>query len=126
VTAPTTPNAELAYAVLDYVMSHPEQNEQADYIGNLDTEHPPGPDCGTVACYAGWTCILSGDKFALRSDIYLVDPGDGLLLGVHERAAELLNLNDVQSYRLFIGTQDRADLPYMVAEIFGPRPAVTA
>lgn len=38
-TAPTKPNAELAYAVLDQIDAHPETWDQGDW------------DCGTTACF---------------------------------------------------------------------------
>jgi hypothetical protein len=116
------PNAELAYRVLDYVKTHPEQHDQGTYVSSLDTGNQPGPHCGTVACFAGWTCILSGDVLEF-------DEAEGLVVrgfagDVHERAEELLGLpaDGRESFELFIETQDPDDLPVRIAEIFGPRP----
>jgi hypothetical protein len=52
-TAPT-PNAELAYKVLDHIDAHPQQWRQGWWFTELD--------CGTAACFAGWACVLSGYK----------------------------------------------------------------
>jgi hypothetical protein len=116
------PNAELAYRVLDYVTAHPEQHDQGFYVSRLDATNQPGPLCGTVACFAGWTCLLGGDVLEFSEDEGLVIRGSDLC--VHERAEELLGLevDGDQSFELFIETQDRDDQPGLVAEIFGPRP----
>ncbi|GIE35940.1 hypothetical protein Ait01nite_089850 [Actinoplanes italicus] len=116
------PNAELAYNVLDYIRKHPEQHDQGTYVSRLDTSNQPGPLCGTVACFAGWTCLLSGDVLEFSESEGLVIHGfDG---DVHDRAEQLLGLeaDGDQSFELFLATQNREDLPRVVAEIFGPRP----
>lgn len=121
------PNAELAYRVLDHIDAHPEQWDQGIYIGKAE--------CGTVACFAGWTALLSGGKpgfFAYSDETSWLEDGLGFV-AVADRAERLLHASryiergDDEPYDdLFGGSNTREDLGRLVAEIFGPRPAVTA
>jgi hypothetical protein len=125
VTAPTKPNAELAYRVLDHIDAHPEQWNQSLYIGKAE--------CGTVACFAGWTVLLSGatPKFY---GVYEGSTAAAALGGLHhvvpELAEELLGASRwVETFvdgepdmDLFDQDNSREDLGRLVAEIFGPRP----
>lgn len=119
-TAPT-PNATLAYRVLDHIDAHPESWNQLDWI-----TRPDGADCGTAACFAGWTALLSGDQprwardWSVRTD-YVLDP-DGERRDISVRASELLGINDEQADDLFCAVNTRPRLGTLVAEIFGPRP----
>lgn len=102
----TAPNAELAWRVLDQIDAHPELWNQTKWIQKTD--------CGTTACFAGWACLLSGER----------EPFD---FSVSRRAAELLGIEydesgETDGHELFDGTNDRIALGWMVAEIFGPRP----
>jgi len=47
-------NQELAKKVLDHILAHPEEHDQSTW--GIKAE------CGTVACIAGWTCILAGQE----------------------------------------------------------------
>lgn len=128
VTAPTTPNAELAYRVLDHIDSHPEQWNQGLYIGKAE--------CGTVACFAGWAVLLSGNEPTF-DESYVAHNGvrvtqdcivDGWAQNVSHRAQELLRADrwvhegEADEADLFCQFNTRDDLGRMVAEIFGPRP----
>jgi hypothetical protein len=121
----STPNAELAYAVLDHIDAHPEQWRQGWWLTKLD--------CGTAACFAGWACILSGDKPVLDDpdedgdeiEFSLVELVDGSKAHIEERAAQLLGIGPDRAYNLFSADNSRKDLDGKVATIFGPRPAVT-
>lgn len=129
-TAPT-PNATLAYRVLDHIDAHPDQWNQGLYIGPAD--------CGTVACFAGWTCLLSGEKAAYidgrtgYSTAWLIGH-EGEPQSVPDRAEQLLRAGrlvvhedeDEEDWDLFGPSNTREDLGWLVAEIFGPRPAVTS
>jgi hypothetical protein len=119
----TTPNAELAYRILDHIDAVPEQWDQREW-------------CGTAKCFAGWAVDLSGER-----------PDDfGMVNGVHvaERAAQLLgfasttamddyaievlgievddNEEPSERFDLFCATNTREDLGHLVAEIFGSGP----
>ena len=113
------PNAELAYMVLDHIDAHPELWEQGNYLRKTE--------CGTVGCFAGWTCVLSGEGLVPGS-------GDGLYLASGERtsvrAEQLLGVSRYVDEHgddgrdLFAWDNTREDLGRLVAEIFGPRPPV--
>lgn len=121
----TAPNSELAYQVLDHIDAHPDQLEMTVWIVR--------GECGTVGCFAGWACLLSGDRPAFAPDdqetnLVTVDTNDGgpqpYDLSVPTRAIHLLRIDDEQATRLFYAHPDR--LRDRVGEIFGPRPAVTS
>jgi hypothetical protein len=122
----TTPNAALAYRVLDHIDAHPEQWKQGVYIGKAE--------CGTAACFAGWTVLLSNAAAEPRfypgcdSTADVVVGGRGRV--VPDLAEELLRASrwveagDGYSDDIDLFDQDntREDLGRLVAEIFGPRP----
>ncbi len=116
----TKPNAALAYAVLDHIDAHPEQWNQNEWW------------CRTGGCFAGWTCVLSGDEPVHDGCTWQAGGRD-----VSERAAELLGFDDEEEmhdtafaalghpgdeFDLFNGGNDRADLGRIVEALFGPRP----
>lgn len=121
----TTPNAELAYRVLDHIDTHPEQHDQHVWIEQTST-------CGTAACFAGWTCLIAGDDPLFDED----DPethevlAEGSILPVGGRAAALLGIPYDRAVPagniLFDQHNTREDLGRLVAEIFGPRPGGAA
>jgi hypothetical protein len=119
----TTPNAELAYKVLDHIDAHPEQWDQGVFLRS--------GGCGTAGCFAGWACLLSGEKQRpSQVDFDTMHLADGTR--VPDRAQELLrasryvNEGTDDECDLFSEYNDRADLDRLVAEIFGPRPEPTA
>lgn len=124
----TTSNAVLAYKVLDHIDAHPEQHNQSDFVRRstpawlLSAEGIP---CGTTACFAGWTVLLTGRTIYLGSTMPKVEI-DGDLVEVDDVAARLLGLGhrglDGDAHRLFYEARTREDLGRLVAEIFGPRP----
>lgn len=118
----SSPNAELAYRVLDFIDADPESWQQAVWIRH---------ECGTIACFAGWACLLSGDVPAASSDDdheteYVHIPWQHGKHFVALRAAELLGLDyDTSSecgHELFSIANTREDLGYLVAAYFGQRP----
>ncbi len=119
-TAPT-PNAELAYRILDQIDADPESWRQSYWFTLTD--------CGTAGCLAGWACMLSGDKASPYGDLTVgdtfafVETADGQRVHAEDRAMELLGIELDDAYRLFSDTNTREDLGRLVAEIFGPRPA---
>jgi hypothetical protein len=125
----TTPNAQLAYRVLDHIDAHPELWNQAVYIGPAD--------CNTAACFAGWVCLLSGEEPDYEQPVLEEYPTALLKSGmtVPGRAQQLLGVSryltdhtgdDDDERDLFLEWNDRDTLGELVAEIFGPRPAVTS
>lgn len=121
------PNAELAYLILDYIDAHPEQHDQDVWIQEKE--------CGTAGCFAGWATLLSGDRpntnhedDAEAETVWVAVAGVDTSQYIPARAAELLGISfDEQATwgnRLFNATNTREDLGRLVAEIFGPRPAV--
>lgn len=79
-------NVQLGRKVLDHVTTHPEQF-------NMGVWGERGP-CGTAACLAGWTMLLSGykldklDRF-IRPDYTMVGLGDHT-----QEASDLLGITD--------------------------------
>ncbi len=111
-TAPT-PNAELAYMVLDQIDAHPETWNQGTW------------DCGTAACFAGWAVRISGGVSEERViDTYVVAGPEHVVDRPVSTAAELLLRHSCGTAEgdLFDPFNTREDLGRLVAEIFGPRP----
>jgi hypothetical protein len=121
-------DSALAWRVMDHVDAHPEQHDQTLWWN-------PEADCGTAGCFAGWTVLLSGGELIRRggllSAVY-VENGLGDLNGKHVAlaAATLLGIDvdsdqyEAEDLTLFSERNTREDLRRLVAEIFGPRPAV--
>ena len=56
---------ELAEAVLKHVISHPESHNQATWVASVESPFNGNPvltECGTRACLAGWTVLLSAEN----------------------------------------------------------------
>lgn len=117
----TTPNAELAYRVLDHIDAHPRSHMQDVWVATTP--------CGTIACFAGWACLLNGDQ-VVYADEDEVETDDVFVDGAHafiaDRAAALLGIEPDgggrTGYRLFEPRNNRETLGELVEEIFGPRP----
>lgn len=113
----TTPNAALAYRVIDQIDAHPESWAQDVW------------DCGTAACFAGWAVRLSGGSSVGN----VVTDGPAELVGrlVESAALEVLGIDEETAWEpydrgtgdwLFSPDLDRKGLGETIAEIFGPRP----
>lgn len=118
----TAPNAELAYKVLDHIDANPNEWKQSTW------------QCGSAACFAGWAIRLSGGTLSERPIPDVVKGPEELIgLVVDEAAYRVLGIDDVTAGDLGNDDDDwlfgedntRDDLGRLVAEIFGPRPAVT-
>lgn len=115
------PNAVLAYEVLDLIKANPEHLDMNDWaksshrtVITLATV----TECGTTACFAGWTVLAAGDTIdACRS--WVVSP-EGHWSVISDRARDLLGLDDETACDLFMETN--VDLVPRVREIFGPDP----
>lgn len=127
-TAPTKPNAELAYRVLDHIDAHPESWNQRRWWE---------AGCGTRGCFAGWAVKLSGgdmvrhvDEFGIGETVVSAGLGDELVgRPAALVAAKLLRIDDLledvydaEDVELFHPNNDREDLGELVEKIFGPRP----
>lgn len=150
------PNAALGWAVMDQITEHPELHNQgvwgpeatgipytAEFIERLGGGRDPEAstflgdgvlqECGTRACFGGWTALLNG-KALMRVDddaegvygVYVVDIAvDGELISdVPTYARRALRITSGDASLLFDATASRSDLLALVGDIFGPRPAV--
>ncbi|HZE33430.1 MAG TPA: hypothetical protein VE198_18555 [Actinoallomurus sp.] len=123
-TAPT-PNAELAYRVLDAIDADPDSWDQGTWASRVG--------CRTSACFAGWACLLSGDN----PQFHIGEADTEHFMRGEERhyapvrAAQLLGVptemvfdrtGSTDGPLLFNACNTREDLGRLVGEIFGPRP----
>lgn len=113
-TAPT-PNAELAYRVLDHIDAHPETWQQSTW------------HCGSSFCFGGWAVALAGG--VVNDDDEVCSGPSGLIgLEIEEAAWVALGIDEEQAWIggtsrwLFGPDNTREELAVLVAEIFGPRP----
>lgn len=91
----------------DHLVAHAEMVNMGVWI----VQDAATPECGTVACAAGWTCLLAGDRpwmpvtaadGRLMSYSTVLPHGGGLgMMSVGERARELLGLTYWQAEQLF-------------------------
>lgn len=116
------PDAARAYATLDFIVKHRDLWNQAEWLWKSE--------CGTRACFAGWTSLMAGDEPEAsllarnRYSLTEIRTTDGRLMPVGDRAQELLRITDREAHRLFSGGNRLADLINGVHAIFGPRPAL--
>ncbi|WP_280371065.1 hypothetical protein [Nocardia wallacei] len=112
----TADQLALAKRVRDQIAAHPEQHDQTLYIKE-------GPDCGTVACIAGWTAHLHGAPLlwhgqGVRSAGRVATGIDPVSIDYY--AAHLLGLDSHEALRLFnpdIGEAEaRARLEELIAD----------
>jgi hypothetical protein len=97
-------NVELLEKVKQHILEEPRRYNQQHWIGVGETEIRKRfgkvgdlPPCGTMACIAGWTCILAG------VDLKGVD-----LFSISDKAEELLGINCIQADRLFSSVAEDA------------------
>lgn len=95
--APSTPDLDLLRRTFEHIDAHPEQWHQGCWL-HQDEE------CGTVACVAGWACLLAGDEVA--SDGLVLTP-KGQRIPVDARAANLLGLTYEEAGALFSANNTR-------------------
>jgi hypothetical protein len=121
----TTPNAELAYKVLDHIDAHPETWHRASGLRRLSAE--------PVACFAGWTCLLSGEKLVREPlGVMLHDERDARSRprrgssSKSPRPLGLLRRSGSWTRKTSSTANTREDLGRIVEEIFGPRPGGAA
>lgn len=83
-------NSELLLKVRDHILEEPKRCDMSDWIRR--SKQSP---CGTIACIAGWACVLSGKRDTPYNDVPRV-------------AGELLGLPETES--LFLADDWPADL----------------
>lgn len=133
------PNAVLAYEVLDLIRANPEHLYMGRWVWKRSAV--PGmslqewcepvtletvTQCGTAACFAGWTVLASG-KAIDPVDERVIDapePGGRFRLrkglSVALLAKTLLNIDEGAAANLFYSRAE--ELEAKVQEVFGPDP----
>ena len=84
-------NIDLLEKVCDHIQAHPELIDMTKWVRE--------EDCGTVACIAGHTCLLSGYK-AVEGKKYTMKRGVERI-SIQDEAQKLLGLDDEQAADLF-------------------------
>ncbi len=130
------PNAARAWQVLDHIHGHLDHHDQGQFMDVADNELPDYNgegiplfagdlyfnagqvvnSCGTTACFAGWTALLTGHAL----NAYGIAEN-----GRHAQsiASKELDIDDEQAELLFFDAQDIQALDEAVIQVFGPRPA---
>jgi len=120
----TPEQIERAYAVLDHIEKHPDLHNQGAWTTGALTWKIEGfaaedmtPECGTTACFAGWTVLLNGDTM-VGSLVPAIN-----YQHVADHAANLLDLDGSEQTKLFYIADSLDAVRSAVTEIFGPRPS---
>lgn len=112
-------NVELLEKTMQYIKDHPEKHQQGTWV-NFQA------DCGTAACFAGWTCLLEGmDLKKLQSPAgteYLLMPDDSRAdedgdVEIQQVAGDLLGLTGQETNTLFCGINSQPMLELMVKDL---------
>lgn len=104
-------NVELLNKTMTYIKDHPESWDQAYWIINNY--------CGTVGCFAGWACMLSGAdiKIPQKNAYYGTIQVNGTTRNVQDFAREVLGLDSAKSGALFCSDNSMEDLERMVKHL---------
>lgn len=92
-------NDKLIDCVVRHIEAFPEEYNQNEWCNLWDTAHDQ-TYCGTEACFAGWTVLLSTPKPWVR--------GATVPFDIKEAAAQKLGLNANEATHLFAPAPDRA------------------
>jgi hypothetical protein len=108
-------NAELAYETLDYIIAHPEECDQSQWV------------CETGMCFAGHAAVLGGWKMEKTEDSFgEIYTGcafkDNQRVAVWAAAEEALSICSVREHYLFDGCNGIEDLIFYIRKTFGPDP----
>ncbi|ASD53485.1 hypothetical protein PBI_LUCKY2013_92 [Mycobacterium phage Lucky2013] len=106
-------NKALLNEVMDFILKYPEAHNQGVYFS----------ECGTAACFAGWTCYLAGyDRFP-GAWSYVADPESPKGYDhASFKARDLLGLTTDEAADLFYVANSVEDLQRMVANLVADRP----
>lgn len=94
----------LARKVLEHIEAHPDEHDQAHFASRND--------CGTTACIAGHTLLLSGQYELGEFDgdeFDFIESATGEVVVASDTATEMLGLNECQRYRLFFELQHEGE-----------------
>jgi hypothetical protein len=86
---------ERLQAVMDFIDAHPEQHDQRLWINRRNT----------VACFAGWTCLLAGAKKSFWSADCRTVKYQGQTVHVLDLAAKLLGLSSKPDMLMLFDTK---------------------
>jgi hypothetical protein len=108
-------NVEKCEEVLQFIKDHPEKHDQRTWGYKSD--------CGTTACFAGWTAVLNGYEFYFGRMVFerYYSGVKSLKTGVHSStstaAAVVLELTCDEAMMLFDGGNTFEELEQMVKNI---------
>jgi hypothetical protein len=101
-------NVELLEKVMTFIKDHPDRHNQAVWA----------TECGTSACFAGWTILLSGGQYErLREYGNYGFTLNGELVSPEERAAEMLGISREDAAAMFLYTYTREALELEVKDL---------
>lgn len=109
-------NVERLEAVMAHITAHPEQHDQSRWCTRwLDGERE---ECGTTACFAGWTAELfaEGEGYSQFNSAVSWRRGQKLI-HVQDLATELLGLDGKTRDKLFEANNSRRMLELMVKDL---------
>jgi hypothetical protein len=92
------------FAKIDRVMDFIDKNPDRHYQGVWGLKN----QCGTTACFAGWTVLMNGGS--IQSANIFLDKDGKPIDSVGRYAAEILGLNDRDLDTMFLRALDRDDL----------------
>lgn len=135
----TPEQTALAYEVLDFCLANPDKHDQSYWLlpGPIDAR-PASAErcavdaaqasnwCGTTACYAGWTVLLSGKRIAW-SMWGIREEGSSpwvteTVSSVAGVAMRMLGLTYMEAHEVFQVAQTPDDVADEIERIYGPRP----
>lgn len=100
-------NVELLQQVMQHIDDHPGQHDQATWID----------PCGTPACFAGTSLLLSDMRPVPGNFFRVFVDRDGEVFSVPEAAQRVLGLSDVECDILFAPRNTRPMLELMVKDL---------
>ena|ERR1044072_3322045 len=106
-----------AYAVLDHINAHPELHEQTTWMSKKEGGK-------IIGCFAGWTCLLAGDKPVFGHPFVtnrVVSSSSKRRCSIYGRARYLLGLTPKEEEELFQSHNTRNGLRNIVQRFYGER-----
>jgi hypothetical protein len=97
-------NTELLEQTMRHIIDNPKAHNQTVWVD----------DCGTTACFAGWTCLLSGYRYLGER---LFSDNHGQIVHPQQLAVQLLGLTYEDAHKLFHYENTIEDLQLIVKDI---------